>query len=90
MRISLKSENQLHKNQSSIKQNKITPTNNIDSQMNDDVTLVPTSNTHITSRPNQRLKQSNMPPVNTNNTNTPIDLITPQLCPRNRKIEILS
>ena len=31
-------------NQKSIKQTKITPTNNIDCQMNDDATLVTTSN----------------------------------------------
>ena len=45
--------------------------------MNDDATLVPTSNTHISRRPNQRLKQSNRPPIDTDNTNTPTDLITP-------------
>ena len=45
--------------------------------MNDDATLVTTSNTHISRRPNQRLKQSNRPPVDTDNPNTPIDLITP-------------
>ena len=68
---------QLHKNQKPIKQTKLTPTNNIDNQMNDDATLVPTSNTHISRRSNQRSKQSNRSPVDTNNTNTPIDLVTP-------------
>ena len=80
---------QLHKNQKPIKQSKMTPTNNIDSQMNDDATLVPTNNTHISRRPNQRLKQSNRPPVDTDNTDTPIDLITPSNVQEIEKIEIL-
>ena len=45
--------------------------------MNDDATLVPTSNTHISRRPNQRLKQSNRLHVGTDNTNTPMDVIIP-------------
>ena len=65
---------QLNKNQKPIKQTKITPTSNSDSQMND--TLVPTSNTQISRRPNQRLKQSDRPPVDTDNTNSPLNLIT--------------
>ena len=41
--------------------------------MKDDATLVPTSNTHISRGPNQRLKQSNRPLVDADNTKTPID-----------------
>ena len=44
--------------------------------MNDDATLIPTSNTYISRRPNQRVRYSNRPPVVTDNTNTPLDLIT--------------
>ena len=45
--------------------------------MNDDATSVPTTNTCISRRLNQELKQSNRPPVDTDNATTPIDLITP-------------
>ena len=83
-----KSVKQLHKNHKPIKQTKITPTNNIDSQMNDDATSVPTSKTHISRSLYQRLKQSNRPPVD---TYIPIDLITPisvQEIEQNRDIEL--
>ena len=87
-----KSVKQLHKCQKPIKQMKITHTNNIDSQMNDDATLVPTSNTHthISRRPNQSLKQSNRPPVGTDNTNTPVYLITHSNVQELEEIDILS
>ena len=68
---------------------KITTTNNIVSQMNDDATLVPTSNIHIL-KTNQRSNQSNRLPVDTDNTNTQIYLITPinvQEIEQNRDIE---
>ena len=48
-----KSAKQLHNNPKPIKQTKITPFNNIYSQMNDDATLTPTSNTHIQEDPNK-------------------------------------
>ena len=58
--------------------------------MNDDATLVSTSNTHISRRLNQRLKQSNIPHVDTDNTYTPIDLITSSNVQEIEKVEILS
>ena len=72
-----KSVKQLHNHQKLAKQTQITLANNADSQMNDEATLVPTSSTHISRRPSQRLKKSIRPPVDTDNTNTSIDLITP-------------
>ena len=71
-----KSVKQLHKNPKPIKQTKITPTNNTDSQMNDDAISVPTRNTYIS--------RTNMPPVDTDNINSPTDLITPSNVPRHR------
>ena len=59
--------------------------------MNDDATLVPTSNTHISRRSNQRLKQSKRPLFDTDNTNTPADLTIPnnvQEIETNRDIEL--